>query len=85
METTAPMRDRDQRPVAQPDDGRGVDAVQQFPGLFGVEHGGLAGLHHMLRIAAVKERTAVLVTLRLLPNDPRPDETARDKGVPAQS
>jgi len=43
--------DADQRPVAQPDHGRGVDAVQQPARLFGVQHRGLAGLDHMLRAA----------------------------------
>ena len=37
----------DQRPVAQPDHDRGVDAVQKLARLFGIQHGGLPGLHDM--------------------------------------
>jgi hypothetical protein len=33
--------DADQRPIAQPDDGRGVDAVQQLACLFRIQHRGL--------------------------------------------
>ena len=41
----------DQRPVAQPDHGRRVDAVQQLARLFGIQHRGLAGLDDVLRSA----------------------------------
>ena len=41
----------DQRPVAQPDQGRGVDAVEQLARLVGVQHRGLAALDHVLRAA----------------------------------
>jgi hypothetical protein len=41
----------DQRPVAQPDHDRGVDAVQKLARLFGIQHLGLPGLHNMLRAA----------------------------------
>ena len=42
---------RNQRPIAQPDDGRRVDAVQQLAGLFAGQHRGLAGLDDVLRSA----------------------------------
>jgi hypothetical protein len=41
----------DQRPVAQADNDRDVDAVQQLARLFGIQHCGLAGLDDMLRAA----------------------------------
>jgi hypothetical protein len=41
--------DADQRPVAQPDHGRDIDAVRQLACLFGVQHRGLAGLDDVLR------------------------------------
>lgn len=41
----------DERPVPQPDHGRGVDAVQEGARLVTGEHGGLAALHHVLRPA----------------------------------
>ena len=43
--------DTDQRPIAQADHGRCVDAVQQLARLIGVQHRGFAGLDHMLRAA----------------------------------
>jgi hypothetical protein len=43
--------DANQRPIPQPDDGRGVDAVQQLPCLLGVQHRGLPGLDDVLRAA----------------------------------
>ena len=43
--------DGNQRPVAQPDHGRRVDAVQQPARLFGIQHRGLAGLDDVLRAA----------------------------------
>jgi hypothetical protein len=53
MATRAPMRAKAKvitliGPIAQPDDGRGVDAVQQFSGLLRIKHRGFSGLHHML-------------------------------------
>ena len=42
---------RNQRPVAQPDHGRRVDAVQQLAGLFAGQHRGLAGLDDVLGAA----------------------------------
>jgi hypothetical protein len=41
----------DQRTIAESDDGRCVDAVQQQAGLLGVQHSSLAGFHDMLRAA----------------------------------
>ena len=41
----------DQRPIAQADDGRGVDAVQQTASLLGIEHRGFAGLDDVLGAA----------------------------------
>jgi len=43
--------DADQRAIAQPDDGRGVDASQQPPRLILGQHRRLAALDHMLRPA----------------------------------
>jgi hypothetical protein len=38
-----------ERPIAQPDNRRCVDAVQKFPRLIAVQHRRLAGLDYMLR------------------------------------
>jgi hypothetical protein len=57
MATTAPIRAKakvmtlTQRPIAQADDSRDVDVVRQRAGLLGIQHRGLAGLHHVLLAA----------------------------------
>ena len=52
--------DADQRPIAQADQRRGVDALQQLARLFGGEHRGLAALDDVLGAAHRNLTTATV-------------------------